>query len=130
MPSPLPDISTEADIQLMVDSFYGKVNHDALLDPVFNGFARVNWEKHLPIMYDFWSSILLGSARYHGRPFPKHVPLPIDTTHFKRWLELFLTNVDEQFAGPKAEEAKLRALNIANMFEYRLRQRNSPLSVL
>ncbi|GAA4356462.1 group III truncated hemoglobin [Hymenobacter saemangeumensis] len=128
MPDTLPDISTEADIRLMVDTFYGKVNHDALLAPIFNGFAQVNWESHLPIMYDFWSSILLGSARYHGRPFPKHLPLPIDATHFKRWLELFLTTVDELYAGPKAEEAKLRALNIANMFEYRLRQRG-PLQV-
>lgn len=124
-----PDIQTEADIQLLVDTFYQKVHHDALLDPVFNGFARVDWSRHLPIMYDFWSSILLGSARYHGRPFPKHMPLPINATHFQRWLELFEATLDELFAGPKAEEAKVRALNIATLFEYRLRKRD-PLSLL
>ncbi|AII53924.1 group III truncated hemoglobin [Hymenobacter sp. APR13] len=129
MAAVVPDIQTEADIQLLVDTFYQKVHLDALLDPVFNEFARVDWSRHLPIMYDFWSSILLGSARYHGRPFPKHMPLPIDATHFQRWLELFGSTVDELFAGSKAEEAKVRALNIATMFEYRLRKRD-PLSLI
>lgn len=125
----LPDIQAEADIKLLVDTFYSKVHQDELLDPVFNGFAHVDWLRHLPIMYDFWSSILLGTSRYHGRPFPKHMPLPINATHFQRWLELFEATVDELFAGPKAEEAKVRALNIATMFEYRLRKRD-PLSLL
>ncbi|GAB2781351.1 hemoglobin [Hymenobacter luteus] len=125
----MPDIASEADIRLLVDTFYEQVNHDPLLAPVFNEVAHVQWPRHLPIMYDFWSSILLGTGRYHGRPFPKHLPLPIDATHFQRWLELFEATVDMLFAGPKAEEAKVRALNIATMFEYRLRQRG-PLSVL
>jgi hemoglobin len=124
-----PDITSEADVRLLVDTFYAAINHDALLAPIFNGVAQVDWAQHLPIMYDFWSSILLGSARYHSRPFPKHMPLPIDATHFERWLELFDATVAELFQGPKAEEARLRALNIARMFEYRLRARG-PLSVL
>lgn len=129
MPNPRPDIATEADIRLLVDGFYAKVNHDALLDPVFNGFAHVDWPQHLPRMYDFWSSLLLGTTRYHGRPFPKHVPLPIDATHFQRWVALFEANVNELFAGPRAEEAKVRARGIATLFEHRLRER-SPLSLV
>ncbi|WP_400191599.1 group III truncated hemoglobin [Hymenobacter sp. B81] len=128
-PTPRPDIATEADIRTLVDRFYDKVNQDALLGPVFNAIARVHWPAHLPIMYDFWSSVLLGTARYKGRPFPKHLPLPIDATHFRRWLELFYQNLDEHFQGPKAEEARQKAHNIATMFEYRMRQ-NSSLSVL
>ena len=124
-----PDITTEADVRLLVDSFYAKVNQDALLDPVFNGFARVDWPHHLPNMYDFWSGLLLGTSRYGGRPFPKHIPLPIDATHFQRWVALFLMTVDELFAGPKADEAKLRGQSIAQLFEARLRERGS-LSVL
>ena len=124
-----PDITTEADVRLLVDSFYAKVNHDALLGPVFNGFAHVDWPRHLPRMYDFWSGLLLGTARYQGRPFPKHLPLPIDAAHFQRWLALFEATVNELFAGPKAEEAKVRARSIAALFEHRLRERN-PLSVV
>ncbi|MBD2722339.1 group III truncated hemoglobin [Hymenobacter armeniacus] len=124
-----PDITTEADVKRLVDTFYAKVNQDALLDPIFNGFAQVDWPRHLPNMYDFWSGLLLGTGRYRGRPFPKHVPLPIDASHFQRWVALFLMTVDELFAGPTAEEAKLRGQAIAQVFEARLRARG-PLSVL
>lgn len=123
------DIASEADIRRLVDTFYNHVNQDALLDPVFNGFAQVDWPRHLPKMYDFWSGLLLGTARYQGRPFPKHLPLPIDATHFQRWVALFQAAVDELFAGPKAEEAKLRGQAIAQVFEARLRERG-PLTVV
>ena len=42
---------------------------------------------------------------------------------------LFNATVEELFAGFRAEETKVRALNIANMFEFRLRGRG-PLSLL
>ncbi|HEX8659206.1 MAG TPA: group III truncated hemoglobin, partial [Hymenobacter sp.] len=99
-----------------------------LLAPVFNEFAQVNWPAHLPRMYDFWSSILLHTARYRGQPFLKHVPLPIAAEHFERWLTLFISTVDALFEGPVATEAKLRARNIATVFETRLQPRR--LSVL
>ena len=129
MTSSLPDIISEADVKLLVDTFYAKVNHDALLDPIFNGFAHVDWPQHLPKMYAFWSGLLLGTARYQGRPFPKHVPLPIDATHFQRWVVLFQATVNELFAGPVADEAKLRGQAIAQVFEVRLQERD-PLSIL
>ncbi len=110
------DISTPADVKLMVDTFYQKVQTDALLGPIFNKVAQVNWESHLPIMYTFWENLLLGTARYSGRPFPKHAPLPIDPTHFVRWVSLFEATVDELFAGEKAEEAKGRGRAIALVF--------------
>jgi len=123
------DLTTEDDIRLLVDTFYGHVQQDELLGPVFNGFAHVNWASHLPAMYDFWSSVLFGTSRYKGRPFPKHIPLPVGAAHFQRWLQLFYQAVDEHFRGPKAEEAKAKALNIATLFEHRLNQRSS-LSIL
>ena len=129
MTSSLPDITSEADVKLLVDTFYAKVNHDALLDPIFNDFAHVDWPQHLPKMYAFWSGLLLGTARYQGRPFPKHVPLPIDATHFQRWVVLFQATVNELFAGPVADEAKLRGQAIAQVFEVRLQERD-PLSIL
>jgi hemoglobin len=120
------DLQTEADIVRLVDTFYGHVNEDPLLRPVFNDVAQVDWAHHLPNMYDFWSSVLLGTMRYKGRPFPKHLPLPISGPHFQRWLALFNASVDELFQGEKAAEAKTKALNIATMFEHRMK----PLSLL
>lgn len=116
----LNDIATEADVKRLVDAFYQKVNADELLAPVFNEAARVDWAHHLPTMYTFWSSILLGTASYHGRPFPKHLALPVGREHFDRWLQLFTGTVDTLFEGDKAEEAKMRGYSIAQVFQYRM----------
>jgi hemoglobin len=64
MNSNLKEIQSEQEIKEMVDAFYDKVNKDQMLSPVFNDFAGVNWEKHLPVMYSFWSSVLLGDFSY------------------------------------------------------------------
>ncbi|WP_317172224.1 group III truncated hemoglobin [Hymenobacter sp. BRD67] len=122
----MPDIISEADIKLLVDRFYERVNADPLLSPVFNEVAQVDWSHHLPQLYDFWSGILLGTARYRGRPFPKHIPLPISAAHFQQWLALFFATVDAHFAGPVADQAKLRARSIGQVFASRLGQLGRP----
>lgn len=122
--NPNKEISSREDVKELVDSFYAKVNEDSLLSPIFNDFAGVKWENHLPIMYDFWSSILLGDMSYKGNPFLKHMVLPIDKDHFSRWLELFLETVNERFTGAVAEEAKKRASTIAGIFQYKMEMLN------
>lgn len=111
------DVDTRANIELLVNAFYDKVNKDPLLAPVF---AHVDWPEHLPVMYKFWSSMLLGEQSYQGNPFQKHMNLKIGTEHFTRWLELFLETVDEHFSGEKAIEVKERAQHIANVFQYKM----------
>ena len=114
------DIATTDDVALLVDQFYGKVRVDALLGPIFNDVAQVDWPAHMATLYSFWETMLLGSGTYRGAPFPKHAVLPVEKAHFDRWLELFLGTVDENFSGPKAEEAKGRALSIADTFARRM----------
>lgn len=116
----LKEIQSPAEIKEMVDAFYYKVNKDPLLSPVFNEFAGVDWEKHLPVMYSFWGSMLLGDFTYKGNPFLKHIPLPIEKAHFDRWLSLFMETIEEHFTGDKAEEAKSRAASIAGIFQFKL----------
>ena len=114
------EIKTTEQVKQLVDKFYEKVNADNLLSPVFNQEAKVNWEGHLPKMYKFWGSILLGTADYNGRPFPPHETLQIDGKHFERWLQLFMETVNENFEGEIAETAKERAKNIATIFQHKL----------
>jgi len=114
------DLTTEHDVKLLVDTFYAHVNEDALLAPIFNDFAQVNWEEHLPVMYAFWSSVLFGSMAYKGQPFPKHLRLPVESKHFSRWVSLFTSTVDSLFAGPKADETKQKAASIAQIFQMKL----------
>ena len=111
------DILTREDIKLLVDRFYDKVQSDPLLGPVF---SHVDWPHHLPTMYNFWSSMLLGDQSYRGNPFQKHLPLAIDGQHFEQWLKLFTETVDHHFSGEKAEEIKMRARSIAGIFQLRL----------
>jgi hemoglobin len=111
------DILKRDDIKILVDRFYDKVKDDSLLGPVFN---HVDWPHHLPIMYDFWSSMLLGDQTYRGNPLQKHMHLAIDKNHFDQWLLLFNQTVDENFQGEKAEEVKMRAQSIAGIFQLKM----------
>ena len=113
-------ITTRQDIEILVNSFYDKVKQDALIGPIFNDTANVNWDEHLPKLYNFWEDLLLGTNKYNGRPFPPHVVLNLKMEHFERWLALFFKTVDENFTGTKADEAKSRALRIAKNFSVNL----------
>lgn len=109
-------IESREDIQTLVQEFYGKVRKDALIGPIFDDKAKVDWDEHIPKLINFWSDLLLDSDNYRGRPFPPHIPLNLEISHFERWLKLFVATVDENFIGLKADEAKSRALGIAQNF--------------
>ena len=47
------DIENRTDIELLVRSFYDKVKIDDTIGYIFNDIAKVDWEKHLPVMYNF-----------------------------------------------------------------------------
>lgn len=110
------DITTQADVNRLVDEFYSKVRMDSGIGPIFENRIKDQWEVHLKKMYGFWGSILLGSAEYSGRPFPPHASLGIGEKHFKIWLSLFAQTVDELYEGPTAEMAKTRSEMIAQVF--------------
>jgi hemoglobin len=115
----MADITDRQDIIRLVNAFYEKVKGDGLLHPVF---AHVDWPAHLPVMYNFWSSILFGDRSYDGSPFQKHMHLAIGAEHFEQWLKLFNQTVDGFFEGPSADEIKDRAKSIAGVFQYKLDQ--------
>ncbi|RSK50912.1 group III truncated hemoglobin [Hymenobacter rigui] len=126
----LPDIQAEEDVSQLVDSFYHRVQQDELLGPIFERVVQGRWAQHLSTMYDFWSGLLLNTGRYRGRPFPKHLALPIDGRHFRRWLQLFVETVEAQYQGPVADEAIYRAGTIAAVFEHRISQARNPFHIL
>lgn len=111
------DIKNRTDIETLINAFYDKIKSDAVIGYFFNDVAKVNWENHLPRMYDFWENILFSTANFIGNPMLKHKELHERSTmteeHFKHWIILFKLTVDELFEGEKAEEIKQRAINIA-----------------
>jgi hemoglobin len=118
------DIETEADIELLVNSFYDKVKENPVIGYIFNDIAAVNWERHLPVMYNFWSNAIFYSGGYTGNPLIAHKHLdklfPLTTAHFSEWNKLFTTTVDELFEGEKANLAKQRALSISTVMQIEL----------
>jgi hemoglobin len=103
-------------IETLVRRFYEKVRADTLLGPIFE--ARIlDWEPHLKRMFDYWSSVALMTGRYHGTPMVKHLPLPIDTEHFDRWLALFEQTAREVCPTKAADHFIDRARRIAESLE-------------
>ena len=82
--------------------------------------AKLDLETHLPIIGDFWETLLFRTGDYarHGRN-PLHVHIELDKKiqltreHFQRWLEIFSATVDSLFAGETAEFIKMRSAAIA-----------------
>jgi hemoglobin len=106
----------EANIALLVQTFYGRAREDDLLGPVFNA-AVADWDHHLAQLTDFWSSMMLKTGRYNGRPMRPHLVLPLTGAHFDRWLLLFEPTVREIFDKDVADAINLRARRIADSFE-------------
>ncbi|MGO1244741.1 MAG: group III truncated hemoglobin [Sphingobacterium sp.] len=125
------DIQTVDDIKVLVDTFYGTVQKDHLIGPIFNEKLEGHWPAHLAKMYTFWQTILLDEHTYNGRPFPPHAQLPIEKEHFERWLSLFNQTVDALYEGPTASEAKSRGSKMAALFQIKLEHiRKSPFPPL
>jgi hemoglobin len=103
-------------IERLVRTFYGRVQLDPLLGPVFA--ERVtDWEDHMQRLCAFWSSVTLLTGRYHGQPMPKHARLPVDGTHFDRWLDLFEATAKEVCPPTAAAVFIDRARRIADSLE-------------
>ena len=118
------DIDDPAAIARLVDAFYARVLVDPTLAPVFTEVARVDLDHHLPTIKAFWRKMLLGHPDYArnmvARHATVHARLPLGRRHFDRWLALFTRTVDDHFAGPGAERAKLLAQRIAANLERNL----------
>jgi hemoglobin len=118
------DIQSRADIDDLMNRFYARAMNDEIIGFVFTDVARLDLTRHLPVIGDFWETLLFGTGSYqkHGRnPMQIHALLnlktPLRTEHFRRWLEIFRETVDESFAGERAEFAKTRAEAIANRMQ-------------
>ena len=115
------DIENREDIDLLMHEFYAVAIEDNSIGYIFTDVARLNLEHHLPIIGDFWETMLFQTGAYarHGRnPLQVHGELaektPLLFEHFERWLEIFTETVDANFEGDRADFIKMRARAIAN----------------
>ncbi len=121
----------EAMVHRMVHSFYARIREDEMLGPIFNDAIADRWDTHLANMVDFWSSVVLMTGRYSGRPMAAHLMLDakrgehrmprLDQPHFDRWLELFRATAAEICPPQAAALFVSRAEKIAQSFVMGLR---------
>lgn len=105
---------TEESLKRLVDTFYARVRQDSLIGPVFNA-AIDDWAEHLGKLQAFWSSVMLTSGRYKGRPLPAHVKHAdaISAASFERWLAIWKKTTDELMETEAAAALQEKAARIA-----------------
>jgi hemoglobin len=121
-----PDLAGRGDVETLVRAFYGQAFTDNLLGPIFVEVARMDLEAHMPVICDFWETVLFRAGLYHGNAFVVHAQLharaPLPPELFHRWLTLWCAAVDGHFAGDKAELAKRQGARVAASISHRLQR--------
>jgi hemoglobin len=121
---------TEESLRSLVALFYERVRSDPLIGPVFNG-AISDWPEHLDRLQAFWSSVMLTSGRYKGRPLPAHIRHAdaIDDRAFARWLALWKNSTDELLDPPSAAALQEKAARIAESLSLGIQFSRDPRTV-
>ncbi|MBV6655620.1 MAG: group III truncated hemoglobin [Mameliella sp.] len=113
----MKDIENREDIKVFVDGLYKRLLEDHALRPFFLEVANLHLAEHLPVIYDFWESVLFQTGNYQGGTLQKHLALhmdrPLEARHFELWLSHFYDSINEHFEGQKTEEAKQKARSIS-----------------
>lgn len=115
--APRCDIADRDDIEELLTDFYGRTFADELLGVIFCDIAQMDLAEHLPVICDFWQTVLFRSGTYRRNALHPHMRLHalvrLTPAHFDRWLVLWKASVDDGYCGPKAELAKIQASRIA-----------------
>ena len=118
------DISERADIELLIEKFYHKLLNDPSIGYIFTDVAKIDLEHHLPILADFWESLLLSKNEYSNNTMKIHMDLnaktPLTKEHFILWLKYFNDTLDELFEGDKTTLARQRATSIATVMQIKI----------
>lgn len=123
------DITTRKDIELLMEEFYLRLLSDNRISYIFTDVARVDIDKHIPVIADFWESVLLNKNVYHNNTMKIHLDLndkfSFTKEQFKVWLQHFTATVDELFEGDIALLAKQRATSVATIMQIKIANKNN-----
>ena len=120
------DIADRRDLDFLLKAFYTRLLQDNSINYIFTDVMKVNLDTHLPIITDFWESILFDRNIYKNNPMKIHLEMhhqtPLLKNHFDTWLLYFNSTIDQFFDGPIAARAKERALSIATVMQIKIGQ--------
>jgi hemoglobin len=122
-------LGTREDLVVLMDAFYRRLLVDGEIGHFFTRVVKLDLERHLPRLVDFWESVLFQSGDYQGDPMAVHLHLnqlhPMTARDFEVWLGHFEATVDALFEGEVAERAKQRARSIATLMQIKIQRTNS-----
>jgi hemoglobin len=122
---PYTEVTSE-NIKELINSFYEAIQADDLMGHYFNQEAQINWEHHLPRMYAFWESMILGAGTYTGSlmgaHWNMHQKAPMEQEHFDRWLMHFHNALNKFYIPELAEDIKLRSMAMGANIRMKLRK--------
>jgi len=121
-----PDISSREDIELLISSFYKSAITDKIIGVFFTEVVQMEWDKHIPLICDFWDSILFHTASFRGNPMIRHIELnkkkKLENKHFDRWIELFFSTVDDLFQGKNVDLLKEKTKAMKLLMQHKIKQ--------
>jgi hemoglobin len=122
------DILTREDIESLMNAFYEKLLKDPSINYIFTDVAKINIKTHLPVICDFWETVIFQKNVYQNNTMKIHMDLheqtPLLKEHFATWLKYFYETVDDLFEGDNALLAKQRATSVATVMQIKLAQKN------
>ena len=131
MKSNKQDIADRGDLTRLLRLFYSKIYSDPSISYIFTDVAHMDIEEHIPVIADFWESVLFQKDSYRKNAMAVHVQLnqktPLTKEHFNTWLNYFTHSVDELFEGDNAFAIKQRAQSIATIMQLKIRQNPASL---
>jgi hemoglobin len=120
------DIATREDVELLMNAFYERLLADEAINYIFTEVARLDIKTHIPVIADFWETVLLNKNVYHNNTMKIHMDLneksPLTKDHFNVWLSHFTATVDGLFEGEVALRAKQRAQSVATVMQIKIAQ--------
>lgn len=115
----------------MVETFYGRVQQDPVLSPIFARHIE-DWTPHLLRMKAFWRSVLLRTGEFQrnhrGAPPVLHAGIEgLSAQHFTHWLALFSEVLDEVVTPDVAQTWLTKARGIGDsLWRYAQHSRSIP----
>ena len=84
----------------------------------------LNLETHIPVITDFWESVLFNKQGYRKNVMEVHQHIhhlsSIRKEHLDQWVTLFAATIDARFEGPVAALMKQRGRSIATLMDIKL----------
>ena len=118
------DITSRVDIEFLIRDFYTAVKVDETIGFIFTEVVKLDFEKHIPVICDFWESVLLNNPVYHGNVMHKHIDLDkkvkLLPEHFDQWVTLFLSKTHQYFEGEVVDELVKRVKMLKPFMQFKV----------